>query len=197
MDEVAALIQRVTQAKPMIKMTYKQAFLETCGIDPFTASIDEFKRTLAQYDLDNVLPHDEEDHDQYLFLLMSHVVEPALGKKDAPIAVYDFPSSQASLAQIKDGYAQRFEVYYQGVELANGFHELTDSKAQAERFLEDQNIRQKKGLPKAEVDPYLLQALSHGLPACSGVALGVDRLLALALQQPAIAPIMSFDFSRA
>lgn len=128
---------------------------------------------------------------------MSHVVEPFLGKQSVPVAVYNFPASQASLAQVSHGVAERFEVYYQGVELANGFHELTDAAAQAKRFAQDQKIRSEKGLPFMDADHYLLQALEHGLPSCSGVALGIDRLLALTLKQSEIAKIISFDFARA
>ncbi|MCL9685448.1 elongation factor P--(R)-beta-lysine ligase [Legionella maioricensis] len=197
MDEVDALLQTLIRAKPMIIKTYQQAFLEACEIDPFTASIEQLHQLLIQYHLDNVLSPQEQDKDQYLFLLMSHVVEPFLGKEPAPVAVYNFPPSQASLAKINEGVAERFEVYYQGVELANGFHELTEAQAQARRFANDQEIRKKQGLTPVAADQYLLQALEHGLPSCSGVALGIDRLLALALGQASISSILSFDFSRA
>ncbi|TAL64504.1 MAG: elongation factor P lysine(34) lysyltransferase, partial [Legionella sp.] len=80
---------------------------------------------------------------------------------------------------------------------ANGFHELTDASAQARRFADDQALREARGLPSVEADVYLLDALSQGLPACSGVALGVDRLLALALEQSNLANVQSFDFRRA
>ncbi|MFI4918787.1 MAG: elongation factor P--(R)-beta-lysine ligase [Legionellales bacterium] len=197
MAEVDLLLQTVLQSKPMIKKTYQHAFLETCAVDPFTASIEQLQQILQYHDLDNVLTVGEQDRDQYLFLLMSHVVEPALGKESVPVAVYHFPPSQASLAKINEGVAERFEIYYQGVELVNGFHELTDVAAQAKRFAQDQAIRQQQGLTFTEADQYLLQALEHGLPQCSGVALGVDRLLALALQQSAISKTMAFDFYRA
>ena len=181
----------------MLRMTYQQAFLEACDLDPLQASIPQLRQVLAHYNLDNVFAPDEQDKDQFLFLLMSHVVEPFLGKKATPIAVYNFPESQAALAKVNQGVAERFEVYYQGVELANGFHELTDASAQEQRFVQDQQIRQAKGFPPVEADHYLLQALKHGLPPCSGVALGIDRLLALALSQPNIASVIPFDFSRA
>ncbi|RUR17834.1 elongation factor P--(R)-beta-lysine ligase [Legionella sp. km535] len=197
MEEMDLLLQTLLQTEPMIKKTYQEAFIESCELDPFTASIDQFKNVLLNNQLDTVLSSQEQDRDQYLFLLMSHVVEPFLGKINSPVAVYDFPPSQASLAKIQNGVAERFEVYYQGVELANGFHELTDVHAQAKRFVQDNDLRKQHGLPAAEADHYLLQALEHGLPSCSGVALGVDRLLALALEQPGIADILSFDFSRA
>ena len=111
--------------------------------------------------------------------------------------MYDFPVSQAALAQIKQGVAERFEVYYRGVELANGFHELTDVAAQRARFNQDIEARHARGLPDSSPDEYLLQAMSHGLPACSGVALGIERLVALALDKRCISQTMSFDFSRA
>ncbi|KTC99497.1 elongation factor P--(R)-beta-lysine ligase [Legionella erythra] len=198
MTEVDALLQQVLSCPPLIKKTYCQAFLETCGLHPVEAGIDDFKSTLRRYQLDNVLDEAEEDRDQYLFLLMSHVVEPQLGHLPAPVAVYDFPASQAALAKINaQGFADRFEVYFRGVELANGFHELTDARAQQQRFDQDLAIRQRQGLPSPAVDSYLLAALKHGLPPCSGVALGIDRLLALAFNQPALARVMAFDFSRA
>ncbi|MDR3503285.1 MAG: elongation factor P--(R)-beta-lysine ligase [Legionella sp.] len=197
MQEMDLFLQTVMHAPPMLKKTYQQAFEEACALNPLIASIEQLRQVLARYDLDNVLPPEEQDRDQYLFLLMSHVVEPFLGKENAPVAVYNFPASQAALAQINDGVAERFEVYYQGVELANGFHELTDAAAQAKRFALDVHTRQEKGFPDAQADQYLIQALEHGLPPCSGVALGVDRLLALALNKPELAQIISFDCARA
>lgn len=197
MAEMDVFLQMVLGANPLIKKTYQQAFLEACTLDPFTATLEKLTETLVRYDLDKVLAPKEQDKDQYLFLLMSHVVEPFLAKEQAPVAVYDFPTSQAALAKINNNVAERFEIYYQGVELANGFHELTDAAAQAKRFAKDNLIRQEKGLPTAGADQYLLHALEQGLPTCSGVALGIDRLLALSLNQPAIANIISFDFSRA
>lgn len=197
MDEVDSLIQKLLGTKPMLRKTYQQAFLEACQLDPFLASVEQLRQVLIDHQLDQVLAADEQDRDQYLFLLMSHVVEPFLGTAEVPVAVYHFPPSQASLARVQQGVAERFEVYYRGVELANGFHELTDKQAQAQRFLADQELRQARHLPCVEADEYLLQALDYGLPSCSGVALGLDRLLALALGASSISEIMSFDFSRA
>lgn len=197
MDEIDLLLQMILQSSPMIKKTYQHAFLEVCDIDPLCATIDELRQVLVCYDLDKVLPSCEEDRDQYLFLLMSHVVEPFLGQESSPVALYNFPASQACLAKINDGVAERFEVYYQGIELANGFHELTDAAAQKKRFAQDQRLRSEKGFRDVEADNYLLNALAHGLPYCSGVALGVDRLLALALKQQDISQVISFDFLRA
>ena len=195
MEEVDLFLQATVQSVPMIKKTYGQVFMESCALNPFHASIAELRAVLAQYELDNVLAPEEEDRDQYLFLLMTHIVEPFFAKEQAPVAIYDFPASQASLAQIRNGFAERFEVYYKGIELANGFHELTDAKMQRKRFIEDQKLRKKKGLPAMQKDTYLLEALEHGIPPCSGVALGVDRLLALTLEQNDIAKVISFAIS--
>lgn len=197
MQEVNELLQLVLDCPAMIKKTYQQVFLDACDVDPMQASIDELKQTLQRFNLDNVLPETESDSDQYLFLLMSHVVEPHLATENAPVAVYGFPPSQASLAQVVDGVSARFEVYYQGVELVNGFHELTDAVLQDARFSDDRIARRKQGLPDNQADEYLLQALRHGLPACSGAALGIDRLLALAFNKSTISEVLAFDFSRA
>ncbi|MBA3535538.1 MAG: elongation factor P--(R)-beta-lysine ligase [Tatlockia sp.] len=197
MDEMDLLLQLVLQCAPMVRKTYQQVFMETCQLDPLTATIAQLQQTLEHFELDYVLTTGEQDPDQYLFLLMSHIVEPALGKETVPVALYNFPPSQAALAKISQGVAERFEIYVQGVELANGFHELTDASAQASRFQQDLVIRRQKGLPEPIPDDNFLAALAHGLPACSGVALGIDRLLTLALKQPAIAKTLAFDFARA
>lgn len=197
MDEMDALLQQILICSPIIRKTFQQVFIEICDLDPLSAGVSKLQRCLKRYDLDNVLAADETDRDQYLFLLMSHVIEPALATADAPTAVYHFPASQAALAQVRNGVAERFEIYYRGVELANGFHELTDPVAQAARFAADNHKRVEKGLPTVAADQRLLSALTHGLPPCSGVALGVDRLMALALQKNTISETLAFDFSRA
>jgi len=197
LEEVDALLQLILGCPALIKKTYKQAFQEVCGLNPFTASIFDFKTVLLQVGLDNVLDKDELDRDQYLFLLMSHIIEPHFADALAPLAIYNFPPSQAALAQIKAGEAERFEVYFKGVELANGFHELTEPQIQYERFQQDIAVRVEKGLPEAYPDTYLIEALHAGIPACSGVALGVDRLIALALGYSSIQQVQAFDVSRA
>lgn len=197
MDEMDVFLQLILQCPPMVRKTYRDVFLEICSLDPMTSDIESMKSCVERFDLAGVLPPEENDPDQYLFLLMSHVVEPALASIKAPVAVYNFPTTQASLAKICNGVAERFEVYYQGVELANGFHELTDAEVQRERFDNDNLIRKERGLSATKPDDYLLEALNHGLPACSGVALGIDRLIALALNKPSIACTLAFDVSRA
>ncbi|STX29431.1 lysyl-tRNA synthetase [Legionella beliardensis] len=197
MTEMDELLQLIVGCPPLIKKTYQQVFQEICQLNPLTVSIDELKAQLKYHCLDNVLAQDEQDRDQYLFLLMSHVIEPALAELPAPVAIYDFPASQASLAKVNHGVAERFEIYIKGIELANGFHELTDAQAQQSRFAADLALRKMKSLDCPMIDEYLLDALAYGLPVCSGVALGIDRLIALALGYSQISKVLAFDFSRA
>ena len=197
LKEVDLFLQFFMQAPPLRVLTYQQVFIEWCGFDPLVADVAQIRHALAKWELDNVLPSTETEVDVYLHLLMSHVVEPGLALISEPIAVIDFPASQASLACINEGVAERFEVYYRGVELANGFHELTDASLQAARFEHDVITRDALGLPAQAPDEYLLAALQHGLPPCSGVALGIDRLMAICLKQSDIASTLTFDFSRA
>lgn len=136
----------------------------------------------------------EEDRDILLQLLFTEGVEPHIGK-EKPAVVYHFPASQASLAEISaedHRVAERFEVYFKGIELANGFRELTDATEQRQRFEQDNRRRQALGLSIQPIDEHLLSALEHGLPECSGVALGVDRIIMLALNAQKIQDVMAF-----
>jgi lysyl-tRNA synthetase class 2 len=197
MQEMDQFLQTLLQCSPLVKYTYQEVFLRFCEFDPFSASVVELQEALRRYNLGDVLSVDETNRDQYLFLFMSHVIEPALVSENRPVAVYDFPVSQAALAQIYEGKAARFEIYYCGVELANGFYELTDRTLQQERFEADRANREEQGLAEVDSDPFFLAALSAGLPACSGVALGVDRLLALALRKSSISEVIAFEWKRA
>ena len=127
------------------------------------------------------------------------VVEPQLGGS-GPTFVYDFPASQAALARIRPGdppVAERFEAWVEGVELANGYHELTDPVEQRRRFEVDLAARRDRGLPEVPVDHRLLAAMEHGLPDCAGVAIGVDRLVMLAAGADRIDEVITFPVDRA
>ena len=137
-----------------------------------------------------------EDRDGWLDLLMSHVVEPAL-PRDCPVFIYDYPASQAALAQIRGGLAERFELYINGMELANGFHELGDAAEQRRRFENENRRRAEMDLPAMPLDESLLAALEAGLPDCAGVALGIDRLLMLLAGEDDISTVLAFDSDRA
>ncbi len=194
MAEVAALLQYVLNTEACTKVSYQQLFLERLGICPIKASLEELQNYIAQSSIRLNTPLD--DKDACLNCLMSFLIEPHLGET-VPLLVYDFPASQASLAKVEGEVALRFEGYYRGVELCNGFDELLDADEQRQRFDEDNQKRVSLGLVEKKVDAYLLDALAKGLPQCSGVALGVDRLLMLALERECIDEVISFAIDRA
>lgn len=193
MAEVDIFLQEIIKTKPIVKRSYEEVFQTYCNLNPHTATLQELKKSLSYYNLDNVL-EDQDDKDTHLYLLMSHVVEPNLAQQPFPTAVYDFPVTQAALARIINGCAARFEIYYRGVELLNGFYELNDKEEQAQRFQAEQAKRILKCLDVSVVDELFLAALEYGLPQCSGVAVGVDRLIALALSQDSLKKVMAFTF---
>ncbi|WP_338516275.1 elongation factor P--(R)-beta-lysine ligase [Candidatus Legionella polyplacis] len=199
LDEVEFFLKVFLSCNRLVKKSYKQIFIDYCNIDPISSSIDDLKWILQKNNLESVFyGKDIIDRDQCLYLLMTHVVVPNFTKEiDEPVAIYDFPLSQALLAQVdKEGFAKRFEIYFKGVELANGFNELIDLNAHIHRFNMNLINRKKMGLDLLEVDYRFLKALEFGLPVCSGVAIGIDRLLALKLGYSKISDVMSFDFNR-
>lgn len=140
-----------------------------------------------------------DDRNDCLTTLFASCIEPKIGL-EVPCVVSHFPASQASLARLDEQdprLARRFEVYYQGVELANGFHELTDANEQASRFEADNRKRVRYQRAEKPIDQHLLSALSAGLPDCVGVALGIDRLLMVKLNRENISDVLSFDFNNA
>lgn len=187
MNEVDELLQMVLRTKPAIRYTYQQLFERYCQFNPHQASIDDLKACAKQNHLD--LAVHIHDKDTWLHLIMTHVIEPHLQHETTPVMIMDFPASQAALARLKPDaptIACRFEVYVQGIELANGFYELCDAKEQLRRFENDNKKRQQLGFATVPIDYQLIAALEHGLPDCAGVALGIDRLIMLALGENAI-----------
>lgn len=198
MDEMADLLQLVLNTATPTRITYQQAFIETLGVCPLTASLDVLRKAGAGLGADDLLAR-ETDRDTLLQLLFALGVEPQIGQLE-PCFVYDFPASQAALARIspKDArIAERFEVYFKGIELANGFHELSDEREQRRRFELDNQAREERGLVIRPIDEYLLAALAAGLPDCAGVALGIDRLIMLAVDAERLEQVMAFPVTRA
>jgi lysyl-tRNA synthetase class 2 len=196
MDEVAELVCACLGQRDWRKLTYRDLFLQSIGIDPLLAARDELEQAArARHDLGDM----QGDRDVWLDLLLTHAVEPWLAQQGVCF-VYDYPASQAALARIdRSGAApvgQRFELYVDGVELANGYHELTDATEQRARFAQDNEKRRRRGQDPRPVDGYLLAALEAGLPPCSGVALGVDRLLMLTTGEGDIRRVLAFDWAR-
>lgn len=198
MDEVAALLCCTLDVAQTQSMSYQDAFESFVHIDPLTAHQDELAGALLTHNID-VSSDYPLDRDAMLQLLFSFVVEPQIGQT-CPCFIHGFPASQAALARINEQdprVADRFEVYFKGAELANGFYELQDAKEQRQRFAHDNRVRQTFRLDPAPVDERFLDALDAGLPSCSGVALGVDRLLMIKLGAEHIQEVMPFPVSRA
>ncbi|MCS0409246.1 elongation factor P--(R)-beta-lysine ligase [Vibrio diabolicus] len=195
MDEMDDLLQLVLKCGAAQRMTYQQAFIDVLGVCPLEGSMTELKTAASKLGLSDIA-EPEEDRDTLLQLLFSVGVEHKIGQ-DVPAFVYDFPASQAALAKINPQdhrVADRFEVYFKGIELANGFHELDNPKEQLARFEQDNAKRLDMGLKPQPIDYHLISALEAGLPDCAGVALGIDRLIMLALGCDHIDQVTAFPF---
>lgn len=199
MDELVALLAvictRQSLAAPARRMTYYEAFTTRAGVDPFRAGIADLDECLSRHSVRHELDLNN-DRDIWLDLIMARVVGPQLGT-DEPALVYDYPASQAALARVRPDdppVAERFELYISGIEVANGFHELTDAQEQARRF-ESEHARASGDRPP--IDHALIEALHAGLPPCAGVAVGLDRLLMLDSGLHSVAEVMAFPADRA
>ncbi|ENM5826712.1 elongation factor P--(R)-beta-lysine ligase [Vibrio metoecus] len=198
MDEMDALLQLVLRCGSAERMTYQEAFLNVLGVCPLESQMRELKQVAETLGLSDIA-EPEEDRDTLLQLLFSIGIEPKIGQV-TPVFVYDFPASQAALAKINPvdpRVADRFEVYFKGIELANGFHELDNPTEQLARFKADNAKRLEMGLAEQPIDYHLIAALEAGLPECAGVALGIDRLIMLALGEDHIDKVTAFPFPRA
>lgn len=200
MSEVETLIgMLLAPHRPMLpaeRLTYADALRRHAGVDAHGDS----DLRLAEAAADRGIRCDAElDRDGRLDLLMGLVAGPMLGV-ERPCFICDYPASQASLARLKPGNPQvaaRFELYVDGLELANGFQELGNGKEQRQRFIGDLATRRRRGQVEPPLDEHLLAALAHGLPDCAGVALGVDRLVAVALGAARLSQTMSFSIENA
>ncbi len=191
MDEVSELVAEYISGE-IRKTTYRQVFLEYLGIDPHAASVAELK-TLAHEKLSPAF--DSDDKSIWLDLLFSHLVEPQL---QGLVFVEQFPAAQAALAQTffdehGNPVAARFELYINGVEVANGYQEELDANVLTERFLRNIELRKSQGKTLPPVDEKFLAAMSAGMPACAGVALGFDRLFMAISGEKNIASVIPFD----
>lgn len=198
MDEVGELVCGWLGIDAPARLTYREAFLQHVGLDPFTLPLDELRDAVSGR-AGNPVFADNFDRDTCLDFLMTHAVEPALVGEGA-VFIHDYPASQAALARTRDAggcaVAHRFELYLDGLELCNGYWELTDAAEQARRFEADNALRRAHGKPEMAADDYLLEALRHGLPTCSGVALGLDRLLMCKLGTRDIRDVVAFPIER-
>jgi len=199
-DEVAALSLDLLgkASQPIELLSYQQAFMRVLGCDPLTASDTGLAECARAQGLDAALV-ERCSRDELLDLLMGAHVGPTLGRSGLCF-VHGYPASQASLAKLDPAdprIALRFELYANGIELANGFEELGDAAEQRARFAADREQRRSHGLPMHDADECLLQALEQGLPPCSGVAMGFDRLMMLAVGARSLEQVLTFTADRA
>jgi lysyl-tRNA synthetase class 2 len=177
------------------RISYRDVFLKDTGLDPYTCT----ETDLADCGAERGLAPGLLDQRGWLDLLLAEIIQPGLPDECLTI-VYDFPPEQAALARIRPdapAVAERFEVFLGQLEVANGYQELDDAAEQLERFERENRLRGLRGEETAPVDVRLIEALRHGLPECSGVALGVDRLLMSMLKLDHIDAVLAFDTARA
>ncbi|MFO1367447.1 MAG: EF-P lysine aminoacylase EpmA [Marinagarivorans sp.] len=190
--ETLALLAELSPTTPMQRVEYGALFAQSTGLNPHTASaaqLESFARQVLKVDFSN------EPVDFWLDLIFSHQVEPQLA--DGLVVVEDYPACQAALARVMvnsqgERVAKRFEIFWDRLELANGYWELTDADEQAKRFAADNRARQQRHKSPIEPDARLLAALTEGIPECAGIAMGVDRLLMRLSGCADIAQVMPF-----
>jgi len=201
MDEIEVLLAFALEGffdyRPAKRISYRQWFLDATGLDPWSDSVSAFRQFAGQQ-LD-AMPAgmDDDELDPWLDLLVTHWLEPR--HADQALFVVDYPTSQAALARIREeplAVAERFELFLHGVELANGFHELLDAGQQCQRFKNENRVREQSGQASVDYDEHLVAALQSGLPDCSGVAIGFDRLVMLAAGLAELDAAMPFSFQR-
>lgn len=195
-EVVLAALALVGQSATATTTTFRDLYRERLGLDPFTATDIELRAALGDVELDPA----GLNRDDWLDLLMTHRLQPGFDRGSI-LVVHDYPASQCALAKVRAGQgdepavAERFELYFGALELANGYHELTDADELRARFLRDHARRAARGTVQPPLDEGLLAAMAFGLPACAGVALGVERLLMAMLSTGRIADVLAFDFS--
>lgn len=178
--------------------TYADAFLTHLGVHPLDVSLDDLHALVANVD-QSLADSIRTDRDAMLDVLISDSIQPKLGV-DSPVVLRDYPATQAALARVlpsDERFAARFELYFQGIELANGYEELLDAEELVRRGHENNVRRQGCGLPELKVETSLVQAMRRGMPPCSGVALGLDRLLMLRMGETSLADVIPFPVDSA
>lgn len=200
MNEVEALLAALLAPARTLgaaeRLSYSDALRRHAGVDAFDSTEDELLDAARRH---GIQCEAQLDRDAKLDLLMGLVVGPRLGRGN-PCFVCDYPATQAALARIRPGQprvAARFELYLDGLELANGFHELAKAREQRARFTRDLSLRRVRGQVQPPLDENFLAALMNGLPDCAGVALGFDRLVAIALGADNLADAMAFSVENA
>ncbi len=181
------------------KISYKDLFYQHTGLNPLVFSKTAYQKYALENQLSEAIDLCAEQHSLWLDFIFSHKIQPRLGANKITV-VYAYPACQASLAKINSQnslIADRFEVFVNGVELGNGFLELQDAIEQGQRFEAEIELRRQQHLPAVQKDELFLAALNAGLPDCSGVAIGLDRILMLLDNSVSIENILAFPINNA
>lgn len=199
-DETIAFIKLFIGNIPIVKLSYRETFLKFTGVDYLTAKFSELQAILKNHHIEPYPGIENEGKDAYLNLILGTIIEKELGKNEI-FVLYHYPSTQAALAKTlvvnDEMVAERFEIYHQGIELCNGYHELLNVDEQRQRFCQTNLERLSLNKDELPIDEYFLQALKNGIPDCSGVAVGFDRLMMLRHNVEHIEQIVPFNWPTA
>ncbi len=203
MDEVAELITDILTAysvlKRIQKISYVELFEQVTGLNPLVFNQDSYVLYAQTHEISDACALCADDHSMWLDFIFSYKVQPAL-EEGVLYMVYGYPAIQSSLARINTdnpAIADRFEVFINGIEIGNGFYELADVVEQEQRFDKENTFRVLNQRVKVEKDSCFLDALRAGLPDCSGIALGLDRLLMIITDTDSLNSVIAFPFDRA
>ncbi len=200
MDLLSDFVTEILRRKPVARLTYQQAFQKAISIDPHSISTEELRELCRLHGIETSTFQSEKlNRDFWLNLILTHLVEKTLGF-DEPTIVYDWPATQSALAIVRQAeipVAERFELYVDGVEIANGYHELLDPDELSHRNCINNQKRMKDGNRVLPEESRLVEAMHHGLPPCAGVALGIDRLIMLTIGATSIDEVITFPIEKA
>ncbi len=203
MAEVADLLQHLLlPLQPSLMLTqisYQQLFQDSTGLEPFSFDVDSYQAYAVANGFTEAINLCGDDHAVWLDFIFSHCVQPNMANHTIYL-VHGYPAIQSSLARLAlddPRISERFEVFVNGVELGNGYFELSDPLEQSARFDREIAYRASQGLPAVCKDELLLDALQSGLPDCSGVAIGLDRLLMIATDSKSIDRVLAFSIKNA
>lgn len=195
-EETVAFVREFIGDIPFTKISYREAFKRYAGIDYLKASEDDLLDYLEDRGIDPYQNIEEEGKDALLNIILTVVIEPQLGKDEICILQY-YPATQAMLSQTRfrgeEEVSEQFEAFYQGIEIANGYHELTNSEEQLERLLITNNTRERLGKETLPIDETFIKALEKGIPDCCGVSVGFDRLMMLRHEVEDIADVIALS----
>lgn len=198
---VRCLLEDALKLNDTVCYTYAEVFQMFAGFDPHTASLENIATVVQQHQINipESLTTKSSERDSWLDLVMTHIIQAQLPQQ-CPVFIYDYPASQAALARLHHEphvVAERFELYINSIELANGYQELRDASELRQRFEQDNSQRQVRQQTQIPLDENLLAAMEAGLPDCAGVALGFDRLMMLATGAASISEVMGFTIENA